>query len=286
MTASNTPWHPVYPACLDCGGTDRPHNGRGICQRCARDLGKPGYDGNAAPSQGQGGRRLGEDERREIAERAIARARARGWRPHFEQGDAEGDVKGWFGDYHACIDCGSDKRPHAEGGRCALCHMRHTGHTPTALESALIDGAEPPLARAAGTNLPPEAPAPSPHVLPRRDHPALPAALETDAQRLARLHREARERAAARQPEPVAPPPEEDLAAPDPVAPEPAAPYAPTGYAMADIPTAELVAELRRRQDAAQRAYERALAEMEALDDALGALAAPASARALRRGAA
>jgi hypothetical protein len=266
-------------------------------------------------------------------------------------------MKGWAGTYHACRDCGSDRRPHVADGRCTLCHLEHTGHTPTALEAALLDGAEPPLARAAGTNLPPEAPAPPARILPSR-----PATAHMESGAAVQLHADALARARARhaatfgpdatpprepvveavvplpEPErelieedaparrdaprtprnPVAatmlaevladdavapaiealptPPPtptpaplhlvREEIAPGEAVAPAseavPPPPPPPVALTLDAVPTDQLVAELRRRQEAARRAYEDALAAMESLDGALGALAAPAPARQLR----
>lgn len=41
-------WHPLHPACRDCGTTTIPHQSRGLCRNCYPAALKPGYTGNAA----------------------------------------------------------------------------------------------------------------------------------------------------------------------------------------------------------------------------------------------
>lgn len=142
-------WHRVYPACLDCGGTERRHQARGLCVTCMGRCTYAGssYDGNAAPSMGRGGAHGSLAEQNDIAARAVARARERGWKPRHELGE-EARMRGWGGRWCACRDCGSDKVAHARDGYCALCQAERDGRAPTALEASIAAGGEPPLARA------------------------------------------------------------------------------------------------------------------------------------------
>lgn len=63
-TATVKPWHPDYPdGCVNCGSSERSHQGRGLCSRCRPLSLKPGYTGNIGRKKVRvGGEWVWEDE--------------------------------------------------------------------------------------------------------------------------------------------------------------------------------------------------------------------------------